>query len=476
MAHTCDCHNRTFPTLRGLNAHLSHIKKVLINQSEACSDAALYKANSVPELTPSGFESRASSDKRICIDDNEWTRSDEYANTELECDTELDSDDNDPRSMEYVLHQLDSLQKFTRDLFSKVEQLSKATTNNSNDAFVNNLLDEIAYLRNENKSKTEAIKALSNACGQNLKLAFHLGSKMAPSDKKEKLPTPVEACAPLNADHDESDAIPQVAQLPVQTAFDEQNDRAIAEALEELPPTPSEQDSVESVVSASSSPPQRRPTVVTQSMPEHNKILSWRERDAGQRQPRTVPGNSTYAGMAKDGKKIAIFGDSIIKRVAAGQLNRGIRHGRAFVRPFVGATAKQVQYHMLPELQKGDIDAAVLSVGHNNVASKRKDALSPWEEQNVLSIVDEIIELVRTVKNHGVSNVFVNLLTPQKFYRNKVKDINSILCAKCKPEGFILIDNYKNFNENHLFDNIHLNNEGLQMYTQNIIDAINNTL
>ena len=180
--------------------------------------------------------------------------------------------------------------------------------------------------------------------------------------------------------------------------------------------------------------------------------------------------------MAKDGKKIAIFGDSIIKRVAAGQLNRGIRHGRAFVRPFVGATAKQVQYHMLPELQKGDIDAAVLSVGHNNVASKRKDALSPWEEQNVLSIVDEIIELVRTVKNHGVSNVFVNLLTPQKFYRNKVKDINSILCAKCKPEGFILIDNYKNFNENHLFDNIHLNNEGLQMYTQNIIDAINNTL
>ena len=56
--------------------------------------------------------------------------------------------------------------------------------------------------------------------------------------------------------------------------------------------------------------------------------------------PTTVPGNSTYSGITKRGRKICVVGDSHIKRIKRTDFNKALRHGKAFFRSFSGANAK----------------------------------------------------------------------------------------------------------------------------------------
>ena len=45
--------------------------------------------------------------------------------------------------------------------------------------------------------------------------------------------------------------------------------------------------------------------------------------------PTTVPGNSTYSGINKHGRKICVVGDSPIKRIKRNDFNKELRHGKA---------------------------------------------------------------------------------------------------------------------------------------------------
>ena len=44
--------------------------------------------------------------------------------------------------------------------------------------------------------------------------------------------------------------------------------------------------------------------------------------------PTTVPGNSTYSGVTKYGRKIYVVSDSHIKRIKRNDLNKELRHGK----------------------------------------------------------------------------------------------------------------------------------------------------
>ena len=56
--------------------------------------------------------------------------------------------------------------------------------------------------------------------------------------------------------------------------------------------------------------------------------------------PTTVPGNSTYSGITKHGRKICVVGDSHVKRIKRNDFNKALRHGKAFFRSFSGPNAK----------------------------------------------------------------------------------------------------------------------------------------
>ena len=68
----------------------------------------------------------------------------------------------------------------------------------------------------------------------------------------------------------------------------------------------------------------KRPSVVVQTNPESNLILSHRQMNV-----KTVPGNSSYSSMASDGKTIGIFGDSMIKRLLGLRISKDVNHGKA---------------------------------------------------------------------------------------------------------------------------------------------------
>ena len=88
--------------------------------------------------------------------------------------------------------------------------------------------------------------------------------------------------------------------------------------------------------------------------------------------PTIVPGNSTYSGITKHGRKICVVGDSLIKRIKRNDLNKELRHSKAFFRCFSGANAKQLRHYIIPTLTDDKPDAIVIHVGTNDMSNCAK--------------------------------------------------------------------------------------------------------
>ena len=64
--------------------------------------------------------------------------------------------------------------------------------------------------------------------------------------------------------------------------------------------------------------------------------------------PVTIPGNSNYASISKNDRKILIVGDSHVKRIRRIDLNKELRNGKAYFRLFSGAINKQLDHYIIP--------------------------------------------------------------------------------------------------------------------------------
>ena len=60
--------------------------------------------------------------------------------------------------------------------------------------------------------------------------------------------------------------------------------------------------------------------------------------------PVTIPGNSNYASISKNGRKILVVGDSHVKRIRRIDFNKELRNGKTYFRSFSGATSKQLDH------------------------------------------------------------------------------------------------------------------------------------
>ena len=72
----------------------------------------------------------------------------------------------------------------------------------------------------------------------------------------------------------------------------------------------------------------RRQDVIIKNYPENDKAIF--------RHPKHVPGNSSYAGIAKDGKKIMILSDSIPSRIIMKEFNYYVKIGHVLRTSFPG--------------------------------------------------------------------------------------------------------------------------------------------
>ena len=84
--------------------------------------------------------------------------------------------------------------------------------------------------------------------------------------------------------------------------------------------------------------------------------------------PLTVPGNSNFASITKNGRKILVAGDSHIKRIRRNDFNKELKNGKAFFRCFIGSTSKQLNHYIIPSADKPD--AVIIHVETNDILNK----------------------------------------------------------------------------------------------------------
>ena len=67
---------------------------------------------------------------------------------------------------------------------------------------------------------------------------------------------------------------------------------------------------------------------------------------------KVVPGNNTYAGTLRDGKKILMIGDSHIRRVKRDKLQNSFDNAKTFVTYFSGAKTEDLHHYIISSLLK----------------------------------------------------------------------------------------------------------------------------
>ena len=79
--------------------------------------------------------------------------------------------------------------------------------------------------------------------------------------------------------------------------------------------------------------------------------------------PVTIPGDSNYASISKNGRKTLVVGDSHVKRIRRIDFNKELRNGKTYFRSLSGATSKQLDHYIIPSLNDDKPDAVIIHVG-----------------------------------------------------------------------------------------------------------------
>ena len=109
---------------------------------------------------------------------------------------------------------------------------------------------------------------------------------------------------------------------------------------------------------------------------------------------KTVPGNSTYAKMTKQGKKVCIFGASLLQPINMREFNKYLDNQHAVRGSFPGATAAKLNYYMKPTIEEEQPDTVILNIGTNNITKSR---------QSEAETVNEILCIVKECREMGVN-------------------------------------------------------------------------
>ena len=83
--------------------------------------------------------------------------------------------------------------------------------------------------------------------------------------------------------------------------------------------------------------------------------------------PVTELGNSNYASISKNDRKILAIGDIHVKRIRRIDFNKEFRNSKAYFRSLNGATSKQLDHYIMSSLVDNKPDAVIIHVGTNDI-------------------------------------------------------------------------------------------------------------
>ena len=184
--------------------------------------------------------------------------------------------------------------------------------------------------------------------------------------------------------------------------------------------------------------------------------------------PFTVPGNSDYASIIKNGRKVLVVGDSHIKRIRRNDFNKELKNGKAIFRSFSGANTKQLDHYILPPLVDDKPDAVIIHVGTNDILTNA----------NHEEIARNIIKIGLNSKNHSVNDVVISSVLVKKNpnLNALIRRVNDLLRDLCSMNGFGYICNDAITTEYLWKDGIHLQDLGTNILSSNFITFVNSFL
>ena len=182
----------------------------------------------------------------------------------------------------------------------------------------------------------------------------------------------------------------------------------------------------------------------------------------------TVPGNSDYASVIKNGRKVFVVGYSHIKRIRRNDFNKELKNGKAIFQSFSGADTKQLDHYILPPLVDDKPDAVIIHVGTNDILTNA----------NHEEIARNIIKTGLNCKNHGVNDVVISSVLVKKNpnLNALIRRVNDLLCDLWSMNGFGYICNDAITTEYLWKDGIHLQDLGTNILSSNFITFVNSFL
>ena len=105
-----------------------------------------------------------------------------------------------------------------------------------------------------------------------------------------------------------------------------------------------------------------------------------------------------------------------------------------------------------------------MHVGTNNLTKKSRTGKE---------IVKEIIDVVNLCHNGGVNNVIVSGLTNRPSFQSNINEINRLLQLNAGTHNYKYLDNSNIRNEHLWKDKLHLNEEGIILIANNVLNTVN---
>ena len=174
-----------------------------------------------------------------------------------------------------------------------------------------------------------------------------------------------------------------------------------------------------------------------------------------------------FRELKKKPNSILIFTDSMLKTLRMGEFNQFLQEGKAYLKPFPGAKAKQLNHHATVVLAQHQYDSAIIHVGINDLLNG----------SSIKQISKDVIEIAQQCRNRSIGKVFVSgIVYCTKVRYETTQNLNKSLYEECRKYGFCFIDNGAVSEKDLWKDGIHLIESGRVIVANNLINYLNNFL
>ena len=173
-------------------------------------------------------------------------------------------------------------------------------------------------------------------------------------------------------------------------------------------------------------------------------------------------------GNRRNSKQIIMFSDSIPKGIRIRKFNHYINNATAGQKSFPGATSKELSHYVVPTLQEGWFNSALINIGINGILKNQSGSQCESFTRNIL-------EISHKCKEHGVEEIIISsIVATENIDLNLLARVNASLCNMCRENGFCFLDNSNISSENLFKDKLHLLDSGKNILVNNFIYCINN--